>query len=325
MRRLNCLDIVSNPRASSSPEPLYAIGEISALTGVSTHTIRVWERRYGAPKAVRLPSGHRRYTEEHVVWLRMMAELLTYGHRPGKLMAMPHDELSVLLHQDRGNAFPNYDELGGLILQVAKDGASVVSHPLRKSLHEFGVRRAMSEFIAPLIQMVGRSWAEGELAIRHEHLISETIQDILRETRQSIQAKLGGSNGGPAQLLLATLPGERHGMGLEMIHLLAIDAGCRVQLLGVDMPVTELAASLQEHPDATLALSVSMNSNGPDVEHGLVELVDLTGGQREILVGGAGARSGRRQVPGVTYCAGLSEFGAWVDSKMDETGGRPKK
>ena len=69
-------------------DTLYSIGEVSSLTGLSTHMVRVWERRYGRPEAIRLPSGHRRYDETHVLFLRSVAELLAYGHRPGRLMEL---------------------------------------------------------------------------------------------------------------------------------------------------------------------------------------------------------------------------------------------
>ena len=43
-----------------------SIGEMAHLTGISTHTLRVWEKRYGAPKTKRLPSGHRRYPKDDI-------------------------------------------------------------------------------------------------------------------------------------------------------------------------------------------------------------------------------------------------------------------
>ena len=45
-------------------------------TGIGRDTLRVWERRYGRPEPIRLPSGHRRYTAEQIRWLRRVA---TYG------------------------------------------------------------------------------------------------------------------------------------------------------------------------------------------------------------------------------------------------------
>src|SRR3954469_12057301 len=46
------------------------IREIAARSGVPSGTLRMWEERYGFPKPRRLPSGHRRFSEEQVEAVR---------------------------------------------------------------------------------------------------------------------------------------------------------------------------------------------------------------------------------------------------------------
>jgi PAS domain-containing protein len=50
--------------------PLYSVGEVAALLGVSPHTVRAWETRHGIVKPVRTASGQRRYRSEDVELLR---------------------------------------------------------------------------------------------------------------------------------------------------------------------------------------------------------------------------------------------------------------
>ena len=61
---------------------LLSIGDICSETGLSSDVVRVWERRYGFPMPVRLPSGHRRYRTEDLHRLRLIAEAVASGHRP---------------------------------------------------------------------------------------------------------------------------------------------------------------------------------------------------------------------------------------------------
>src|SRR3954468_4697873 len=42
------------------------IREVAARSGIPAGTLRMWEERYGFPKPKRLPSGHRRFSEEQV-------------------------------------------------------------------------------------------------------------------------------------------------------------------------------------------------------------------------------------------------------------------
>ena len=66
----------------SKVEPnLLSIGDVCSETGLSADAVRVWERRYGFPMPVRLPSGHRRYRREDLHRLRLIVEAVAQGHR----------------------------------------------------------------------------------------------------------------------------------------------------------------------------------------------------------------------------------------------------
>ena len=54
------------------PEDL-TIREVAKQTGVPEGTLRMWETRYGFPVPERLPSGHRRYSEDDVQRVRQVA------------------------------------------------------------------------------------------------------------------------------------------------------------------------------------------------------------------------------------------------------------
>ena len=66
------------PRNTDAP-PLYGIGAVSRLTGLTDHTIRVWERRYSAVTAARAPNGRRQYTEADVQKLALLRRLTENG------------------------------------------------------------------------------------------------------------------------------------------------------------------------------------------------------------------------------------------------------
>ena len=83
--------------AIKQPGNLLTIGELSKKTGISTHTLRMWEKRHGAPQSIRLPSGHRRYLPEEMERLRLVAKALKLGFRAGKVVGGTPEELNRLL------------------------------------------------------------------------------------------------------------------------------------------------------------------------------------------------------------------------------------
>lgn len=58
---------------------LYGIGAVARLTGLTDHTIRVWERRYSAVVTARAPNGRRQYTEADVQKLALLKLLTDHG------------------------------------------------------------------------------------------------------------------------------------------------------------------------------------------------------------------------------------------------------
>jgi DNA-binding transcriptional MerR regulator len=71
--------------AKSGKDELYGIGAVAKLTGLTDHTIRVWERRYGAVVAGRAPNGRRVYTPGDVEKLGLLKQLTDRGISIGQI------------------------------------------------------------------------------------------------------------------------------------------------------------------------------------------------------------------------------------------------
>jgi DNA-binding transcriptional MerR regulator len=56
-----------------------SVGEVARRAGVSTSTLRAWERRYGVLRPARSSGGHRRYGPADLARVRRMLELLADG------------------------------------------------------------------------------------------------------------------------------------------------------------------------------------------------------------------------------------------------------
>ncbi len=74
-------------------EHVYGIGAVAKLTGLTDHTIRVWERRYNAVVTKRSGNGRRIYTPADVEKLGLLKSLTDQGISIGKIAAGSVDEL----------------------------------------------------------------------------------------------------------------------------------------------------------------------------------------------------------------------------------------
>jgi DNA-binding transcriptional MerR regulator len=287
---------------------LYAIGEVSTLTGLSPHTIRAWERRYGAPVAKRLPSGHRRYPANQVAMLRAVAELQAYGYRPSQLLPEGGDAIQARLDQERAKRAPAQSPV---VEEALNTGAAEIPLLLDRCIREMGVRQTLHEVVVPLVRRIGEAWVAGEIDIRQEHQLTEALQDVLRSTRLSILRHEAPPQVGAADVLLATLPGEIHGLGLQMLALLTALEGRMPLVLGVDLPLEEMQAASEENPKAAIAVSVSSSTGGPATDQSLVELRGMLADHVVLLAGGAGMQR-RRQLDGIVVLPDLHAYEEWL-------------
>ncbi len=73
----------------------YGIGTVARMTGLTDHTIRVWERRYEAVVAERADNGRRQYSEQDVEKLGLLKRLTDEGVSISQVATLDIEELRV--------------------------------------------------------------------------------------------------------------------------------------------------------------------------------------------------------------------------------------
>ena len=290
-----------------------SIGALARATGIAVETLRTWENRYGFPVPERKPSGHRVYPVSAVSKLRRIAQALSLGHRAGQVVGASDEALGSLLETSAAAvaipasaataAFPPAEDLPGLLRLVrAFDG----DHLTRLFLADWA-RMGPVEFLearlAPLIRAVGEGWEQNDLEIRHEHFLSERVGDLLRSLRMPLEERATGP-----LIVFATLPGEAHGLGLQMSALALAAAGCRVLYLGTEVPAPQVASLARDLAARAVAISVSSATKGAGTVAALRKLRDALPRRVILVVGGDGAPGSRTGIESVHT---LPELDAW--------------
>jgi methanogenic corrinoid protein MtbC1 len=178
---------------------------------------------------------------------------------------------------------------------------------LTRSLQRDWKRLTPLEFlrkrVAPLIHAVGEEWAAARLEIRHERFLSERVSDVLRSVRLPLEEKAHGP-----LVVCATLPGEEHGLGLQMVALLLAGVGCRMLFLGTEVPPTQVASLTRDLGARAVAVSISIANRGEPMAGQIAFLRSLLPRRVTLLVGGAGAPNAQ---PGLKVIVDLAEVEEW--------------
>lgn len=277
------------PQAGGS---FWTIAAVERETGIGKDTLRMWERRYGFPIPERNEFGDRVYNHQQLEQLRLIRRLMDAGHRPGKLMALSLDELLALGERSPVKArsgkpahMPSGEVLQMLDL-IAMDALPEVQDRLQGELARLGLQRYVTDLVAPLTQAVGMAWAEGRIQLYQEHAFTERVQNHLRQALAGVQF---GARAARPRLLLATLPGEMHGLGLLMAEALFRVEGCECISLGTQTPVWEVARAVDAHQADVVALSFSAITAPQAVKTALRDLRGALPKDVELWAGGAGS------------------------------------
>ncbi|MDP3637029.1 MAG: MerR family transcriptional regulator [Azonexus sp.] len=236
--------------------PCFSIAAVERDTGLSKDVLRMWERRYGFPLPDRDSNGERSYPAEQVERLRLIKRLIDAGHRPGKLIAAPAEELAGLVSR-RSQARPEIttahgSELGELLALIKSHDSYGFLHAMQQRLARQGLHNFVQDTVAPLTHQVGLAWEDGSIEVFEEHLFTELSKRLLR---QAIAGLPGGQRS--PRILLTSVPDEPHALGLLMAEALFALEGAECIPLGTQMPLLEISRAASAHQANIVALSFS--------------------------------------------------------------------
>jgi methanogenic corrinoid protein MtbC1 len=159
--------------------------------------------------------------------------------------------------------------------------------------------------LGPLSVAVGDAWMRGQMEIFEEHAYTESVQAVLRGALAAIPPS---ERTDAPRVLLTTLPGEQHGLGLLMVEALLALEGCRCVSLGVQTPVWDIALAVRAYRSDIVALSFTACLSPNQIIDSLSELRSKLPPEVSLWAGGSAPALQRRAVPGVLALHLLDEL-----------------
>jgi MerR family transcriptional regulator, light-induced transcriptional regulator len=258
-------------------EPLYNIGVVARMTGVSMATLRAWERRYGFPESDRTAGGHRLYSEKDIIRLRWVKNRIDEGMQTAQA-------INALRRQEQtGNlslvaaAPPAMDDERGerpdthlsvyreqLYTSLAARDLNTADCLLGEALALSSPEQLILEVIAPSMARIGSAWEASQVSITTEHLATNYLRQRLLIWMVSAPPPKPVN-----PIVLACAPEEWHEGSLLIMGALLRRRRWPVAYLGQAVPLVDLAGFVRDvHP--SLIVWVAMT------EASAINLLDWT-------------------------------------------------
>jgi MerR family transcriptional regulator, light-induced transcriptional regulator len=268
--------------------PDLSIAAVERETGLSKDVLRKWETRYGFPAPLRDGQGERLYPVEQVNRLRLIKRLIDLGMRPSRIVTESEASLAELALNSQASEIREPDahaeDVTATVLALLRNrNPEGLRQRLYRELLRHGLAHFVLDILTPISHSVGDAWARGELDIHEEHVYTEEVQWLLRNAI----ANLADPEGCP-RVLLTTLPGEQHGLGILMAAALFSLHGAHCISLGTQTPVQDIARAAKAHNVDMVMLSFSMVYPQRSIHPALCELRKQIDAPTEIWAGGGG-------------------------------------
>jgi MerR family transcriptional regulator, light-induced transcriptional regulator len=225
------------------------IGDLSSHTGVATHQLRAWERRYGLLKPRRSGGNYRLYSPADAGRVRLMQRYLGEG-----VPAAQAAELTIAarfaVNVGAGRAVPAGEVAAAqadIRKALARFDETSAQRTLERLFTAFTPTTVTRDVLLPYMHEVGEQWSAGTVTVAQEHFATNFFQARLLALARGWDRGLG------PRALLACAPNEQHALALIIFGIALHELGWRITYLGADTPIETLAEVAEIiHPELTV-------------------------------------------------------------------------
>ncbi len=242
------------------------VTETSSVTGLSTHTIRAWEKRHTVVRPIR--RGNRRtYSSMDIERLIRLKELVSLGHSIRRASLMTEDEQLRALSL-RPPLSIHRDELLALVENYLLEE---LAEKLRLHHTRLRTQDFLLEIICPLLAEVGHQVEQGRLGIAQEHALSALVRDQISRIR------LKEPRAGLPTLAFCTPGGDFHELGILIAARLSAAKGFPVLYFGPNLPSQPLSEILNvRKPEIMIIGAAAISDNLRTFENYLLDATRST-------------------------------------------------
>ena len=170
--------------------------------------------------------------------------------------------------------------LSEAIVKGLKDRAASVTEELLRSVDSMKI---VNDEIIPALDTVGRGFEEGRIYLPGLLLSAETAKVAFEAIKRSMT---GASVKRDLSIVIATVKGDVHDIGKNIVKLLLENYGFSVTDLGKDVPSAEIVRVAKEKSADIVALSALMTTTVPAMEE-TVNMLRSELPSAKVIVGGA--------------------------------------
>ncbi|MEJ5996735.1 methionine synthase [Corynebacterium sp. H130] len=179
-------------------------------------------------------------------------------------------------------AMPLFERLAQRIIDGEKQGIEL---DLDLALKEKGPIEIINQDLLAGMKTVGELFGSGQMQLPFVLQSAETMKTAVAYLEQFMEAS--DSSGSKGKLVIATVKGDVHDIGKNLVDIILSNNGYEVVNLGIKQPIRDIAAAAEEHGADVIGMSGLLVKSTVVMKENLEELNSLGLAGYPVLLGGA--------------------------------------
>lgn len=215
----------------------FTIKDLENISGVKSHTIRIWEKRYNLLEPKRTETNIRYYSHQNLQKLLNVVLLSNNNFKISKIAKMSDEEILIYSREVANVTAINDEAIIALKLAMLKFDKAMFNATYHKLLIKKTFREVFKDVFIPFLNHVGLLWQTGTLLPAHEHFIANLIAQKIHINTENLQYEIKK----PKKTYVLFLPeNEIHELGLLYLNYELVLRGNQTIYLGQNLPLDNL-------------------------------------------------------------------------------------
>ncbi len=293
----------------------FSIKDIESVTGIKSHTLRVWEQRYAIIKPKRTETNIRYYDDEDLRLILNISTLNNSGVKISGIAKMTSEQIEKAVSEANGKNMEHSHQVKLLVSSMLTLNEAGFNNVLSTNILQLGLESTMTQVIFPFMCEVGLLWQIGSIHVAHEHFITNLIKQKLYV---AIDGQVLKEAQGKKKFLLFLREGEPHELGLLFANYMLRARGHQVIYLGQSLPHSELKEVFDFYSPEYVITSLTSAIHSKDLDSFVTELSD-SWPRATILVFGKQIENVKLKTPkNVKLMPELQHFTAFINEVSEK-------
>ncbi len=224
----------------------YSIKELSEISGIKAHTIRIWEQRYNLLSPSRTDTNIRLYGDEDLKKLLNVSQLISQGKKISHISQMTDaeiaQEIDEFISKSSSKNLPYDAMVNQMIIAISTFDEILFDKVFSDSTTRWNLVDTYKNVIYPMLVKTGLMWNRSDLMPAQEHFLSNLIRQKLFSIIDYLPLQVK-----PDQTWILFLgEQEEHEIGLLFANFVLKQNKQKVIYLGSNVPYENLAAVVEQ-------------------------------------------------------------------------------